>query len=45
LGEAREMMLSVPALHRRGAIWQYAAMPLPDAEAQLTRALKTEGLI
>ena len=55
LGEAREMMLSVPPLHRRGAIWQYAAKLLeeaaadkdsvPDAEAQLTRALKAEWLI
>jgi hypothetical protein len=49
------MMLSVPVAHRRGAVWQYAAELLNEAaadrdtvlnaEAQLTRALKAEGLI
>jgi hypothetical protein len=55
LGDAREMMLSVPPLHRREAVWQSAADLVneaaafqdlvPDAEAQLIRALKAEGLI
>jgi hypothetical protein len=53
LGEAREMMLSLPPIHRRGAVWQYAGEllaegaddSLADAEAQLERALKAEGLI
>ncbi len=55
LGEAREMLLSLPPVHRRGAVWQYAAELLneaaadkdsmPDAETQLTRALNAEGLV
>jgi hypothetical protein len=55
LGEAREMMLSVPPLHRRGPVWRYAAEVLneaaadrasiEDVEDQLTRALQAEGLI
>jgi hypothetical protein len=57
LGEAREMMLSLPPLHRRGTVWRYAAellneaaadkasVPHADAEAQLMLTLKAEGLI
>jgi hypothetical protein len=55
LGEARRMMLSLPPIHRRSPIWRFAAELLnyaaadrasvPDAEAQFTRALKSEGLI
>jgi hypothetical protein len=55
LGEAREMMLSLPPIHRRGAVWQYAGEllaegaddmdSLADAESQLERALRAEGLI
>jgi hypothetical protein len=55
LGEAREMMLSLPPIHRRGPIWRFAAEVLneaaadrasvPDSEAKFTRALKAEGLI
>jgi hypothetical protein len=57
LGEAREMMLSLPPIHRRGEVWRYAAellkvaaadrsyVPHPEAEAQLARALKIEGWI
>jgi hypothetical protein len=51
LGEAREMMLSLPPIHRRGEIWRYAAellkqaaddhsyVPHPDAETQLAPPL------
>jgi hypothetical protein len=55
LGDAREMMLAIPALHRQEAIWRLAADLLiegaayqdliPDAEDQLSRALKAEGLL
>jgi hypothetical protein len=55
ISDGRELMLSLPPIHRRGAVWQYAAELLneaaadkdsvPDAEAQLERALKAEGLI
>jgi hypothetical protein len=55
LGEAREMMLSLPPIHRRSPVWRFAAELLnyvaadrasvSDAEAQFTRALKAEGLI
>lgn len=55
LGEARELMLSLPPLYRRSPVWRFAAellnyaaadrASLPDAEAQFTRALKAEGLI
>jgi hypothetical protein len=55
LEEAREFILSLPTLHQWGALWAYAGDllleaaadegSLPDAEAQLTRALKAEGLI
>jgi hypothetical protein len=55
LGDAREMMLAIPVVRRREAIWQATADLLneaaayqdliPDAEAQLLRALKAEGLI
>ena len=55
LGEAREMMLSLPPIHRRGPVWRYAAEVLneaaadrasiDDAETQLSRALSAEGLI
>jgi hypothetical protein len=55
LGDAREMMLAIPELHRHEAIWRAAADLLneaaafqdlvPDAEGQLLRALKAEGLL
>jgi hypothetical protein len=56
-GNAREMLRSIPVHHRRGVIWRYTAellneaaadytyVPHVDAEAQLKRALKAEGLI
>jgi hypothetical protein len=47
------MMLSLPPLHRRWDVWRYAAELLneaaadkdtvPDAEAQLMRALRAES--
>jgi hypothetical protein len=55
LSEARVLILSLPDLHQSNPHWQYAAEMLllasgsksaiDDAEAQLTRALKAEGLI
>jgi hypothetical protein len=55
LGEAREMMLSVPPYHRQGAVWRYAAELLDEAAADrasvveveeiLWRGLRTAGLI
>jgi hypothetical protein len=55
LAEAREMMLSLPPIHRRGPVWRFAAEVLneaatdrtsvSDAEAKFTRALQAEGLI
>ena len=55
LGDAREMMLAIPELHRHEAIWPAAADLLneaaafqdlvPDAEDQVLRALKAEGLL
>jgi hypothetical protein len=57
LGQAREMMLSLPIDHRRGNMWRYTAdllneaaadnsyVPHTEAEAQFVRALKDEGLI
>jgi hypothetical protein len=55
LGDARELMLAIPALHRHEAIWRATADLLnegaafqdlvPDAEDQLLRALKAEGLL
>jgi hypothetical protein len=55
LGEGRALMLSLPELHRRKAVWRRAAEllseaaadrdSLPDAEAKFTRALQAEGLI
>jgi hypothetical protein len=33
LGEAREMMLSIPPLHRRGDVWRFAAELLNEAAA------------
>jgi hypothetical protein len=57
LGQAREMMLSLPIAHRRGNMWRYTAdllneaaadnsyVPHTEAEAQFMRSLKTEGLI
>jgi hypothetical protein len=56
LGQAREMMLSIPIDRRRGEMWRYIAELLNEAardstasahvetEAQLIRALKAEGL-
>jgi hypothetical protein len=57
LGQAREMMLSLPIDHRRGNMWRYTAdllneaaadnsyVPHTEAEAQFMRALNDEGLI
>jgi hypothetical protein len=55
LSQAREMMLSLPPIHRRAVVWQSAAELLneaatdrdsvPEAGAQLTLALKAEGLL
>jgi hypothetical protein len=55
LGEAREMMLSLPPIHRRSPVWRFAAEVLneaaadrtsvSDAEAKFARALQVEGLI
>lgn len=57
LADARELMLALPERHQRNAYWQYAGELLlkaadrgekyavMDAWAQLTRALKAEGLI
>jgi hypothetical protein len=57
LGQAREMLLSLPIAHRRGNMWRYTAdllnkaaadnfyVPHTEAEAQFMRSLKTEGLI
>jgi hypothetical protein len=57
LGQAREMMLSLPIDHRRGNMWRYTAdllneaaadnsyVPHTEAEAQFMRSLETEGLI
>jgi hypothetical protein len=57
LADARELMLALPERHQRNAHWQYAGELLVkaadrgekyavmDARAQLTRALKAEGLI
>jgi hypothetical protein len=33
LGDAREMMLSLPVLHRNGVMWQFTAEILKDAAA------------
>lgn len=56
LEDARDLMLSLPALHRENAHWRYAAELLlkaadrqekyavMDARAQMTRALTAEGL-
>jgi hypothetical protein len=56
-GDAREMMLSLPPIHRRGEMWRYTAellkeaaadhshVPHPGAEPQLARALRIEGWI
>jgi hypothetical protein len=55
LSEGRALMLSLPEIHRREAVWRRAAEllseaaadrdSLPDADAQLRRALKAEALI
>ena len=55
LGEGRDMVLSLPSIQRREPIWRCAAELLneaaadknsvPNAEAQLTRALTAGGLI
>src|SRR5260370_19807568 len=57
LSQAREMMLSIPIDRRRGEMWRYIAELLNeaaadntasahvDAEGQLIRALKAEGLL
>jgi hypothetical protein len=57
LADARELMLTLPERHQRNAHWQYAGELLlkaadygekyavMDARAQLTRALKAEGLL
>jgi hypothetical protein len=55
LGQAREMMLSVPPNHRQGAVWRYVAELLTEAaadrasvaevEEMLLRGLKGAGLL
>jgi hypothetical protein len=57
LSQAREMMLSLPLVHRGGEMWRYTAgllneaaadnsyAPHVESEAQLARALRTEGLL
>jgi hypothetical protein len=57
LGQAREMLLSLPMIHRRGNMWRYTAdllneaaadnshVPHKEAEGQFMRSLKTEGLL
>ena len=57
LGQAREMMLSIPVESRRGQMWRHVAhllneaaadntaSPPADAEWQLIRALEFEGLL
>ena len=57
LGQARELMLSLPIAHRRGEMWRYTAdllgeaaadnsyVPHTEAEAQFMHSLKAEGLL
>jgi hypothetical protein len=57
LSQARELMLSLPVAHRGGDMWRYTAglidvaaadnsyVPHIEAEAQLARSLKIEGLL
>lgn len=57
LAEARDLIRSLPEAQQRSAHWQYAGelllkaadrgekYAIMDARAQLTRALKTDGLV
>jgi hypothetical protein len=55
LSEARDLMFTLPESSQTVVVWQFAHRlmgeaandkgALPDAEAQLARALKAEGLI
>jgi hypothetical protein len=55
LADARAVMLTLPAIHRRREHWHYAGALLQEAatlnggmaetQLHLTRALKAEGLI
>jgi hypothetical protein len=55
LSEARDLMFTLPESSQTVIVWQFAHRlmgeaandkgSLPDAEMQLTRALKAEGLI
>jgi hypothetical protein len=45
LGEAREMMLSVPPNHRQGAVWRYVAELLDEAAADRASVAEVEDML